>query len=278
MVRTPPDGALIAGAHLEGPYMNTARPGGMEINLLRTPDVEEVKKLFHVADGTLKIMTLSPEVPGMDAVIKLCQDAGCVVSAGHTVCPAKDFDKKVEAGVSHVCHLFDTFDGREVLNGVSQTCLADMILINDQVTCEIIMDSIHVPAPLVKLARRAAGVDRIIAITDSMQGTGFPDGEYLMGDGKVYILTNGGVCRLKSNGGIVGSCLTMNQAFTNMTEKFGFSAPEASKALSTNPARLLGLENETGRLETGFAADIAVLDADGTVKRCFVLGRKCYES
>lgn len=278
LVHAPPAGALIAGAHLEGPYMNTVRAGGMDINLLRTPDTKEVKLLLSAANGTLKIMTLSPEVPEMDAVIKLCKNAGCVISAGHTVCPAEEFDEKVEAGISHVCHLFDTFDGREVFAGVSQSCLADMVLINDRVTCEIIMDGIHVPAPLVKLAHRAAGTERIIAITDSMQGTGFPDGEYLMGDGRAYILTNGEVCRLKSNGNIVGSCLTMNQAFINMTEKFNFSAPEAARALATNPARLLGLEKETGRLETGLAADIAVLTADGTVKACFVLGEKHYEN
>jgi len=278
LVHNPTPGALIVGAHLEGPYMNPERTGGMDINLLREPDVEEVTELLQIADGTLKIITLSPEVPGMDAVIKICKDAGCVVSAGHTICPAKDFDEKVKAGVSHVCHLFDTFDGREVVAGVSHACLADMALIDDRVTCEIIMDGLHVLAPLVKLARRAAGADRIIAITDSMQGAGLPDGEYLMSDGRAYILTNGKVCRMKSNGDIVGSCLTMNQAFINMTEKFGFSAPAASKALSTNPARLLGLEKETGRLETGLAADIAVLAADGTVKKCFVQGRNCYDS
>jgi len=278
LVHNPTSGALIAGAHLEGPYMNPERTGGMDINLLRKPDVKEVTKLLQVANGTLKIMTLSPEVTGMDAVIKLCKDSGCVVSAGHTICPAKDFKQKVELGVSHVCHLFDTFDGREVLNGVSQSCLADMALIDDRVSCEIIMDGMHVPAPLVKLARRAAGADRIIAITDSMQGAGLPDGEYLMSDGRAYILTNGKVCRMKSNNAIVGSSLTMNQAFKNMTEKFAFSASEASKALASNPARLLGLEKETGKLKAGLAADIAVLAADGTVKKCFVQGKNCYES
>ena len=278
LVHNPPLGALIAGAHLEGPYMNPERTGGMDINLLRAPDVEEVTELLQIADGTLKIMTLSPEVPGMDAVIRLCKDAGCVVSAGHTVCPPEDFDEKIKAGVSHLCHLFDTFDGRKVIDGVSKACLADVVLVEDRVTCEIIMDGIHVPPALVKLAHRAAGTDRIIAITDSMQGAGLPNGEYLMSDGRPYILTNGKVCRMKSNNNIVGSSLTMNQAFINMTEKFAFSAPEASKALASNPARLLGLEKETGKLESGLAADIAVLASDGTVKKCFVQGESCYES
>ena len=278
LVNNPPAGSLIAGAHLEGPYMNTERPGGMDVNLLRKPDLEEVQKMLEVSDGTLKIMTLSPEVQGIEVIIEICKKAGCVVSAGHTVCPPDEFDEKVETGISHVCHLFDTFDGREVVGGVSQTCLADMALINDQVTCEVIMDGMHVPAPLVKLALRAAGADRIIAITDAMQGAGLPDGEYFMSDGRIYILTNGEVCRMKSNNNIVGSCLTMNQAFINMTEKFGFSAPEASKALATNPARLLGLEKETGKLEAGLAADIAILATDGRVKKCFVQGEKCYES
>ena len=151
-----------------------------------------------------------------------------------------------------------------------------MALIDDRVTCEVIMDGLHVSAPLVTLTRRAAGTNRIIAITDSMQGTGLPDRDYLMSDGRAYTLKNGDVCRQKENGSIVGSCLTMNQAFINMTEKFGFNASEASKALATNPARLLGLDKETGRLEPGMAADIAVLAKDGAVQMCFVKGEKKY--
>lgn len=276
LVNNPVDGAIIAGAHLEGPYMNTARPGGMDVNLLRTPDPEEMKTLLETAASTLKIMTLSPEVPGMEKLIRLCKEYGCVASAGHTICPPSEFSSKVDAGISHVCHLFDTFDGRNIDNGVSAPCLTDEILVDDRVTCELIMDGQHVPATLVKLARKAAGADRIIAITDAMQGSGLPDGEYLMSDGRAYILTNGGVCRLKSNGDIVGSCLTQNQAFINMTQRFGFTPPEASKALATNPARLLGLENETGCLKDGLSADITILDGEGLVKKCFVKGKKSY--
>jgi N-acetylglucosamine-6-phosphate deacetylase len=276
LVSDPPDGALIAGAHLEGPYINPERPGGMDINLLRNPDIKEIEDLLEVSAGTLKLITLSPEIPDIDKTFEMFKAAGCVISAGHTICPPKDFSQKVQSGVSHVCHLFDTFEGREVNDGVSHACLADMVLIEDRVTCEVIMDGMHVPAPLVKLARRAAGADRIIAITDAMQGAGLPDGEYSMSDGRIYTLTNGGLCRMKSNGVIVGSCLTMNQAFINMTEKFGFAASEASKALATNPARLLGLEKETGKIAKGLSADIAVLSPEGNVKECYLKGKIVY--
>ncbi len=272
LINNPPSGAVIAGAHLEGPYINHKCVGGMAGQLLRVPDVNELAQILEASEGVLKIMTLSPELDGALPVIRRLKEAGCVVAAGHTACNPEDLSYHIENGISHICHLFDTFAGRNVDDGVSQPCLADMVLIEDRVTCEIIMDGIHVPEPLVKLAVRSAGEDRIIAITDAMQGAGLPDGEYLMSDGRSYILTNGGVCRTKETGDIVGSCLTMNQAFMNMTQKFGFNACFAVKTLSTNPARLLGLDNKTGRIETGLDADITVLSASGKVKKCFVKG------
>ena len=277
LVNNPVAGALIAGAHLEGPYMNPERPGGMDKELLRKADAEELKHFLSLAGGYLKILTISPEITDSELIMEICGEAGCVVSAGHTICGADRFDHYVDKGVSHICHLFDTFEGRKVHNGVSQPALTDMILLDDRLTCEIIMDGLHVPPSLVKLALKAAGPERIIAITDSMQGAGLPDGKYTMSDGREYILTNGGVCTLE-DGTIVGSCLTMNQAFINMVSKFGFNACEASKALSGNPAKLLGLDNVCGKLEAGMSADIAVLNPDGSVEKCFVEGNEVYAS
>jgi N-acetylglucosamine-6-phosphate deacetylase len=277
LMENQPEGATIAGSHLEGPYISSERPGGMDLRLLRKSDIIEAKQILASAQGSLKIISLAPEIIGAEHLIKCFSGEGVRVSAGHTVCPADFFSAKVDAGVSHVCHLFDTFDGREVRGGVSVPCLADEILIEDRVTIELIMDGIHVPPSLIKLALRAAGPDRIVAITDAMQGAGLTDGEYSMADGRRFSLKNGDVCRLvEKPEAIVGSCLTMNRAFINMIEKFGFTPVEASKALSANPARVLGLEDKTGSLKKGFDADIAVLSPDGEVLSCMVKGRELW--
>ncbi|MDD3953979.1 MAG: amidohydrolase family protein, partial [Lentisphaeria bacterium] len=183
------------------------------------------------------------------------------------------------AGAGQVCHLFDTFEGRQVQGGVSQPCLTDAILLDDRVFVEIIADGHHVPPLLIELARRCAGAARIIAITDCMQGTGLPDGVYREGDGREFRLTNGEVCRLTDGSrGIVGSCLTMDAAFRNLTGKFGFSISEASRMLSGNPARALKLQDRSGELRAGLQADITILEPETQqVESCLVSGKRVFQ-
>lgn len=267
--------AKIAGSHLEGPYINPLRKGGMEECFLRVPDRAEMEKLFESAGGYLKLMTLSPEVEGVEWLIPMLKENGCTVSAGHTICPIDRFRKMVDLGIANVCHLFDTFDGRMVDGGVTQASLPDEVMIDDRLFVEVILDAMHVPPTLVKLTKKAISPDRFIGITDSLQGAGFPDGEYAMPDGRVYIIRKGDVGRLE-NGDIVGSTLTMAQAFSNLINKFGFTVTEASKALSLNPAKVIGIDKETGELKKDLFADITVIDGNGNIKSTWVDGIKVF--
>jgi len=271
-------GAKMLGSHLEGPFIIENHKGGMEADYLLKPTLKRAQEFLDIAGGTLKIITLSPELPGAIEVIQLLKKNHVVVSAGHTGASPDVFEKAVDGGISLVCHLFDTFAGRCVKDGVSQYSLADAVLLEDRVFIEVILDGIHVPKGLLELARRAAGVSRLVGITDSMVGTGLPDQDYSMADGRLFHLENGDVCRLKGDhGGIVGSCLTMDQAFRNLVTKFGFSYSEASQLLSTNPARALQLEKETGKLEKGLQADLTILSPqDYIVKECLVAGKTEY--
>ena len=269
----------IAGSHLEGPFIEFEHRGGMNPALIRNPDRTEAERLLDMAGGTLKIMTLSPELPGAMELTRFLSGHGVRVSAGHTGMTPEQLPEFVSAGGRAVCHLFDTFDGRTVAGGVSQVSLADAAIVGEQLFLELIGDGIHVPPALYKLAVRAAGAERILGITDSLTGTGLPDGAYPMTDaGRNFILKNGDVCRLEDDPSIiVGSCLTQNRAFHNCTRKFGISPQDAAKILSTTPARYLGLDGK-GEIRTGFSADIAVLAPDClTVRKTLIDGRIAYE-
>ena len=164
------------------------------------------------------------------------------------------------------------------IKSTSGGCLSDACLMDDRVTVELICDGFHVPPELVKLACRLAGIDRIVAITDSMQGTGLPNGTYCQEDGTYYYLDNDSVCRsLEEDVGIVGSCLPMKRAFTNLVNRWGFSLVDAVKMTSANPARVIGVEKETAALREGFFADINIL-APGTceLRECIVRGESCF--
>lgn len=259
----PPPGARVLGAHLEGPFIEPGHKGGMNPRYLYAPTEEKLEQLLAAGDGALKLITLSPELPGALAVIRRLSAAGVVVSAGHTGCSPEVFTAAVDAGLRQVCHLFDTFDGRTVVQGVTQCSLADAALLEDRVRVELIADGFHVPPELIRLARRAAGADRIVVVTDAMQGTGLPDAVYAMPDGREFKLENGDVCRLTDEKQIiVGSCLTMKQAFFNLTGRFGFTPAEAGRALATNAAAQLGLGDRLGSLRSGLRADLVELAFD----------------
>ena len=269
-------GAKIAGAHLEGPWLSHRFKGGMREDMLRLPTMEEAELVVKTAGDTLKIVTLAPELSGSREVITYLKKNNITVSLGHSECPPEDFSEYVNLGISQVCHLFDAYDVPANTGGVRQPALTDMILVDDSVMIEVILDGLHVPEKLVHLVRKAAGAERIIGITDALQGAGLPSGRFLS-EGRWYVIKDGDVGRLEENGGIVGSSLTMNRAFLNMTQKFGFTPSEASRCLSANPAKVLKLADRTGELKEGLAADIAILAPDSlTVEKTIINGNTVY--
>ena len=272
------EGAVIAGAHLEGPFLSYAFKGGMVPEMLRMPDISEVKRWLDAAQGTLKLVTIAPELPGAEEVIRLLASHGVTVSSGHSACPPELFARCVEWGVSQVCHLFDAYDLPANPEGVRRPALTDLAMIDDRVMKEIIVDGLHVPPELVILARRAAGAEHIVAISDAMQGAGLKEGRFEE-LGVWYTIKDGDVARRESDGAIVGSSLGLNRGFYNMTRRFGFSEAEAAAALSKNPARVCGIGERTGVLLPGFDADITILAPDYlTVRQCFVRGVCRYQS
>lgn len=282
-----PGMSRIIGSHLEGPFIAPSHHGGMTLDNLQPATLDLTEQILAAADGTLRLMTISPELEGAPAVIARLKQAGTVISAGHTGCNKEQLEQAVQAGLNQVCHLFDTFDGRIVDNGVSTPCLADLVLIDERLNLELIPDGVHVPPDLVKLARLAAGADRLIAITDGLPGAGLTAEEYARLDpaltlslGRESYLAPDGVFRLRDRlGSIVGSSLTLNRAFHNLTTRFGFTPVEAARMTSTNAAVALGLGSLFGSLQTGLLADIAVLAADRlTVKQTFIGGEIAYEA
>ncbi len=277
LVKSPdPNITKIIGSHLEGPFIDYTHRGGMDKRLVRGADLTEARRLLEAADGTLKLMTISPEVDGAEAVIALMTSADVTVSIGHTGCSNEQKDMAVAAGATQVCHLFDTFDGRHVEHGVSKPCLADAVLIDDRLMKEIICDGIHVPQELIKLAHRAAGAAHLIAITDSLAGAGLPSGStFPMADGRMMVMTD--VARLADNlDSIVGSCLTMDKVFRNLITRFGFSPVEAAIMTAMNPAKSCHEDHVRGSLKVGFFADIAVVSPEFDVQETILEGNTIY--
>ena len=81
-----------------------------------------------------------------------------------------------------------------------------------------------------------AAPDRLVFITDAMSATGQSDGDYLIGS--LAVVVEDGVARLKSNGALAGSTLTMSKAVAN-ARKFGVSEEVVRNSSEILPRKIL---------------------------------------
>lgn len=269
-------GTKIQGLHMEGPYINPAADGAMAVPTRRPFSISETQAYIDGIGDFLKLMTLSPEMEGGIEVIKLLVANGIAVSIGHPLTEPKQLSAFVEAGLSHACHLFDSYEqGKKTEPGLYPVGLIEAILANDKITCELICDMHHIAPEFMKIASKVLAPDRFVAITDSVKGAGLTGQVFEFTDGTKYRIGND-VARTVHDNCFSGSVLTMDKAFANLIKNNLADPILAAKYTATNPARVIGIDHQTGSLEPGKCADIAILDSDYNCIATFVDGNMIY--
>jgi N-acetylglucosamine-6-phosphate deacetylase len=263
----------LAGVHFEGPFISRHRCGAHDPALLRAPDPALVRKLVDAARGTARMVTLAPELDGGIASVRMLSELGVIAAVGHTDSDYRQTLAAVDAGASVATHLFNAMPG--INHRTPGPVVA--LLEDERVTVELIGDGVHLDPSVLDLALRAAGPERVALITDAMGAAGMGDGLYPLGPLQVRV--EDGVARLVQGGSIAGSTLTLDVAFKRAVTINGLAPRTASRLLSLNPARLLGLGDRVGSLEPGKDADLVVLDADWDVvavmrKGTWITGRE----
>jgi N-acetylglucosamine-6-phosphate deacetylase len=250
---------VLAGLHLEGPFLSAARCGAQDPRHMLVPDVAAFERLRAAGAGHLRVITVAPELPGATALIAAAVRAGVTVAVGHTDATAEVAAAAVDAGATHATHLFN---GMRPLHH-REPGAAGALLDRDEVSCEVIADGVHLHDTLIRLVARAAGPGRLVLITDAMAAAGMPDGGYRLGSRRVNV--SGGVARLAGHGGspgpIAGSTATMD-GIVRRAVAAGLPVSQVAAAASTNPARVLGLGHRVGALRPGLDADLVVCDDD----------------
>jgi N-acetylglucosamine-6-phosphate deacetylase len=241
-------GPRIIGSHIEGPFLSPDRLGTHPYEHRRDPDLELLDRLLDATRVTE--MTLAPELPGANVLIRRLLERGVLVSAGHTNADAGEAHEAFDLGISTVTHLFNAmrpFRSRD-------PGIAGVALTRPDVSIQVIVDGHHLADETVRLVW-ASAAGRVALVSDATAGAGVDSGSFQLGH--VAIDTGAGV-PMREDGVLAGTVLTMIEAVRNL-HALGIPFEDAVGAASSVPARIVG-RPDLGVLEPGAAADVVVLD------------------
>lgn len=255
--------AKILGIHIEGPFVSHAKRGMHPEQFILPPSVDLLNKFWAASRGHIKLMTIAPEVPGALETIARATALGIRSSIGHSNANMAEALRGIEAGAASATH---TYNAMRALDH-RQPGILGVVLDRDDLYADLISDGIHVAPEMVRLWFKAKGPERAILITDSLEATGMPNGEYKLGETIVHV--KDGRCTT-DRGVLAGSVLTLDEAVARMREFTGADLPSAVRLASRNPARMLGLPDD---LTVGAAANFNVYDAAGNRSQTMLRGR-----
>ncbi|OWK69420.1 N-acetylglucosamine-6-phosphate deacetylase [Pedobacter sp. AJM] len=246
----------LLGLHLEGPFLNPKRLGAHVPAFVRKASLEDIKALLDFGDGVIKMMTIAPELQD-DKVIQYLLDHDVVVSLGHSNATFAEATQAYNKGIQTTTHLFNAMSPIHHREPGIPTAFFN----HHQAMASIIADGKHVDFEIVKLAHKLAG-NRLFLITDAVTPCTTGPYQHIEKDNKFVM----------PDGTLSGSSLTMLEAIKNCVSHCGINLTEAIKMASQYPAKLIGLENFTGKIEKGCQADLLILDVNLNLKNVIFKG------
>lgn len=243
----------VLGVHIEGPVLNPARNGIHDPTKFRRLDRTLISLLTKPRSGRV-LLTVAPERVDL-ADVRTLAKAGVIVSAGHTEATFEQAEAAFDAGVSGVTHLFNAMPPiYQRAPGIVGATLDD-----PRPWSGLIVDRVHVAAPVLRMALKLRPFDKLMLVTDAMPSVGSNHKSFNLHGRKIDVAD--GRC-VYTDGTLAGSDLDMATAVSNCVADLGLTPDRVALLASTNPAAFLGLSNERGALAPGLRADWVVLDAD----------------
>lgn len=256
-------GSRIAGINMEGPFLGPDKKGAHDPKYLMGISEEFFEELDSLAEGCIRLVDLDPVLPGALEFIKKYSKSK-TISIAHTSC---DYDlalKAVEAGASHVTHLFNAMDG---LHHRKPGIIGAVV--DSDVYAELICDGIHIHPSVIRLMF-AAVPEKMVLISDSMCAAGLPDGEYELGGLRVFVKDRKAA---QADGTIAGSTVNVWEAMRNVI-RYGIRKEQAVLSATLYPAKSVGIEDECGVIAAGRKADFCLCDPDFVLKKVYMDGKK----
>lgn len=240
-------GAKVFGVHLEGPFVNMEKKGGINPLYIRTPSVEHFCELVGEHIDAVKVITVAPELDNADDLIKYLKNHGVRVNAGHSNATAEEMRRAISCGLDGVTHFFNAT--RPIAH--RDPGLLTAALLDDSVFCEMVSDMVHLAPEIVCLLVRAAGASRVAVITDAVTWTGLPDGKY--GD---RVVINGSP--QLENGTLSGGRYLMDDCARALID-IGIDPFDVFRMTSNTPAKRIGM-TDVGDIVPSYSADLVAMD------------------
>lgn len=252
-------GSNIWGIHLEGPFINSELHGAMNADYLWKPDLPAWERLFGASGGAIRLMTIAPELPGVEAIMRAAARHGVVLSIGHSKATYQEVLNAIDNGAAHVTHMFNAMP---VFHHRTPGVVVGALLHNE-LKIELIADGIHVHPAVMKLLYNIKGDGGIVLITDSIRANGMKDGDYTFMDQSMTVKEKRAYL---ADGTLAGSTLTMEDAVRNMVRLVDVPVTNAVRMASFNGAKVLGLSHRKGILAVGKDADLVIMNEDFKVR------------
>ena len=258
--------SVLRGIQMEGPFFCYAKRGAQNADYLQNPDFEGFKKLYDDCGGLVRIVDVAPELPGAAEFVAKASEL-CTVSIAHTDSDYDHAKAAVDAGVTHLTHLYNAMPAIHHRNpGVIPAAVE-----HPKVRAEIIADGYHIHPSSVRLAFTMFKI-RMILVSDSGRCAGKDEG-YQFDLGGQMAEIRGGVAKLVGTETIACSASNLWACLCNAIS-WGIPEAEAIPAATYNPACALGVQDVVGSIETGKVADFLVCTDGYESKRVFLAGKE----
>ena len=244
-------GPSIPGFHLEGPFISPEKGfrGAHLEKYIRKPDWNEFAELQQAAKNKIKLITVAPEIDGAVSFIRNCSRGGVIVSLGHHNGNAEQIEKAVDAGATLSTHL-----GNGCANMIDRHNNPIWPqLSEDRLSVTIIADGFHLNKQEVRTFYKAKGIDRTILVSDALDLAGLEPGEYTRWERTVLLTPD--VVKFPAENVLAGAAAPITTGISNIMKFTGCSLGDAIQMASTNPAKILQL-NDRGEISPGKRADL----------------------
>lgn len=266
--------STLAGVHLYGPFFAPDKVGCHSAAGRRSPTAAEYKRYFD--SGIVAIATCAAELAGASAFYRAAAKAGCLITCGHSNASWIEMQRAFNSGMRHVDHFWCAMSSvpslRQRLGVPMQASMAEFVLMNHEMSTEVIADGYHLSKELLEFAYRMLGPERLCLVTDCNRALDLPAGDYRFGNQSygTWFHSDGKVGWATDRSSLASSVVGMDQMVRVMHEASSASLFEVIRMASLTPAERVGLDQQVGSLQRGRLANVLVLSRKLKVRQVFV--------